>query len=563
MLRRAATMFLLTAVFVAPAHAQGSDLMPGVTYEKTIEFTPHGAVALHVVTAPRPGDQNGLYQLAPVLAGGTVLGGRERVTQIERDLSSRATLVGINGDLFNATDGHPAGVFMSGGALAHPPLASRSSIGIDAAGALRVDRVRFFGTWRGTGQRRALNGLNAQPNPGQAVLYTPAYGPRAPAVAGSVEAILRPFPAAAPNVDLTATVTAVGANGGEAIPPDGAILQATGRSLAAKLQVEAPVGTALAARLILQPAWTGVTAALGGGPVLVRNGVPVFRSLEDFTNDQVTARDPRAGVGQLADGRVILVAVDGGQPGYSVGLTAYELGQAMARLGAVTAAGVEAGDDVTVAFDGQVLNHPRNGEHAVREALLVQYFGIYAAEPPLSLLTGEPGKTEEPLSYKLVRPALVTAQLIGPDGVAHVLEANVQHDPGSYPFLFSAFDKEGTWHWNVTAVDDLKRTSTIDRTFRYDTTLRALVAPRPAHGAATFRFTLSRPASVELRIETRGGVAIRALAAVSLQPGPQSLTWDGRLPLGSKAFGGAYVAHLVVTSDVGASDITAPFGFTR
>jgi hypothetical protein len=297
--------------------------------------------------------------------------------------------------------------------------------------------------------------------------------------------------------------------------------------------------------------------------VLVRNGVPVFRSLEDFTNDQVTARDPRAGVGQLADGRVILVAVDGGQPGYSVGLTAYELGQAMARLGAVTAAGVEAGDDVTVAFDGQVLNHPRNGEHAVREALLVQYFGIYAAEPPLSLLTGEPGKTEEPLSYKLVRPALVTAQLIGPDGVAHVLEANVQHDPGSYPFTFSAFDKEGTWHWNVTAVDDLKRTSTIDRTFRYDTTLRALVAPRPAHGAATFRFTLSRPASVELRIETRGGVAIRALAAVSLQPGPQSLTWDGRLPLGSKAFGGAYVAHLVVTSDVGASDITAPFGFTR
>jgi hypothetical protein len=563
MLRRAATMFLLTAVFVAPAHAQGSDLMPGVTYEKTIEFTPHGAVALHVVTAPRPGDQNGLYQLAPVLAGGTVLGGRERVTQIERDLSSRATLVGINGDLFNATDGHPAGVFMSGGALAHPPLASRSSIGIDAAGALRVDRVRFFGTWRGTGQRRALNGLNAQPNPGQAVLYTPAYGPRAPAVSGSVEAILRPFPAAAPNVDLTATVTAVGANGGEAIPPDGAILQATGRSLAAKLQAEAPVGTALAARLILQPAWTGVTAALGGGPVLVRNGVPVFRSLEDFTNDQVTARDPRAGVGQLADGRVILVAVDGGQPGYSVGLTAYELGQAMARLGAVTAAGVEAGDDVTVAFDGQVLNHPRNGEHAVREALLVQYFGIYAAEPPLSLLTGEPGKTEEPLSYKLVRPALVTAQLIGPDGVAHVLEANVQHDPGSYPFLFSAFDKEGTWHWNVTAVDDLKRTSTIDRTFRYDTTLRALVAPRPAHGAATFRFTLSRPASVELRIETRGGVAIRALAAVSLQPGPQSLTWDGRLPLGSKAFGGAYVAHLVVTSDVGASDITAPFGFTR
>jgi hypothetical protein len=563
MLRRVATMFLLTATFVAPAHAQGVELMPGVTYEKTIEFTPHGAVVLHVITAPRPGDQNGLYRLAPVLAGGTVLGGRERVTQIERDVSSQATVAGINGDLFNARDGHPAGVFMSGGALAHPPFASRSSIGIDAAGALRVDRVRFFGTWRGTGQRRALNGVNVQPSPGQAVLFTPAYGPRAPAVAGSVEAILQPFPAAAPNVDLTATVTAVGTNGGETIPADGAILQATGRSLAAKLQAEAPVGTALATRLILQPAWTGVTAALGGGPLLVRNGAPVFRSLEDFTNDQVTARDPRAGVGQLADGRVILVAVDGGQPGYSVGLTAYELGQAMARLGAVTAAGVEAGDDVTVAFDGQLLNHPRSGERAVREALLVEYLGVYAAPPPVALLTGEPGSADEPLSYKLVRPSLVTAQLIGPNGVAHVLEANVQHDPGSYPSTFSAFDAEGTWHWNVTAVDDLRRTSTIDRTFRYDTTLRALVAPSPARGAAAFRFTLSRPATVKLTIETRGGVVIRALPGVSLQPGAQSLTWDGKLPLGSKAYGGAYVAHLVVTSDVGASDVLSPFTFTR
>ena len=565
MLRRVATMFLLTAAFAAPAHAQGTELMPGVTYEKTIEFTPHGAVALHVITAPRPGDQNGLYQLAPVLAGGTVLGGRERVTQIERDVSSQATVAGINGDLFGAADGHPAGVFMSGGTLEHPPLASRSSIGIDAAGALHVDRVRFFGTWKGSGQRRALNGLNVRPNPGQAILFTPAYGPRAPAVAGSAEAILQPFPAAAPNVDLTATVTAVGTNGGEPIPPDGAILQATGRSLAAKLQAEAPVGTALATRLILQPAWTGVTAALGGGPLLVRNGVPVFRSLEDFTNDQVTAREPRAGVGQLADGRVILVAVDGGQPGYSVGLTAYELGQAMARLGAVTAAGVESGDDVTVAFDGQLLSHPSGpaGERAVREALLVQYFGVYDAEPPLPLLTGEPGSTEEPLSYKLVRPSLVTAQLIGPNGVAHVLEANAQHDPGSYPFTFSAFDAEGTWHWNVTAVDDLKRTSTIDRTFRYDTTLRALVAPRPARGTATFRFTLARPATITLRIETRGGVVIRALSPVALQAGAQSLAWDGRLPRGSRAYGGAYVAHLVVASDVGTSDITAPFAFTR
>jgi hypothetical protein len=151
------------ATFAAPAHAQGAPLMPGVTYEKTVQFTPHGAVVIHVLTAPRPGDQGGLYQLAPVLARGSVLGGRQRVTQMEKDVSNQMTVAGINGDLFNATDGQPAGIFMQGGLLLHPPLSTRSSIGVDSAGALHVDRVKFFGTWRGTGQRRPLNGLNEVP----------------------------------------------------------------------------------------------------------------------------------------------------------------------------------------------------------------------------------------------------------------------------------------------------------------------------------------------------------------------------------------------------------------
>ncbi len=107
MLRRSAAIFLLVAAFAAPAHAQGTPLMPGVTYEKTVQFTPHGAVVVHVLTAPRPGDQNGLWQLGPVLARGTVLGGRQRVTQMEKDALGQATVAGINGDLFNAKDGAP------------------------------------------------------------------------------------------------------------------------------------------------------------------------------------------------------------------------------------------------------------------------------------------------------------------------------------------------------------------------------------------------------------------------------------------------------------------------
>jgi hypothetical protein len=569
MLRRAATLFLplclLTAAFVAPARAQGTPLLPGVTYEKTVQFTPHGAVVLHVLTAPRPGEQNGLYQLAPVLAHAAVRGAPERVTQLEKDVSAQATVVGINGDFAVAQGAEPAGAVVQGGLLLHPPRGTRSSIGVDTAGALHVDRVKFFGTWRGTGQRRPLTGVNQTPKTGEVILFTPAFGPRTPAAPGAAEVVLQPFPAAAPNTDLASTVTAAAVGGGTAIPPNGAVLMATGTALAPVLQAEAPVGTPLTVRLVLQPSWTGVTSALGGGPLLVRGGKPVFRSVEDFTTEQVSDRDPRAAVGQLADGRIVLVAVDGGQPGYSVGLTSFELAQALARLGAVTAAAVESGGAVTVAFDGQLLNRPSDpgGERAVKEALLVEYFGVYAAPPPFALLNGDPGRGSAALSYKIVRPSKVSAALVGPDGVARPLESDVQHEPGSYQFTYSAFDTEGAWHWKVTATDDLGRVSTIDRPFRYDTTLHGVAVPKVGRGRTVIRFTLARAARVRVRIETRAGVVARALGAVALQPGARSIVWDGKLAGGTRAFGGAYVAHLFATSEVGTSDVAVPFGFRR
>jgi Phosphodiester glycosidase/FlgD Ig-like domain len=566
MLRHAATMCLLLAgVIAAPAHAQGTPLMPGVTYEKTVQFTPHGAVVLHVVTAPRPGDENGLYQLVPVLAHATITGARQRVTQIEKDVSAQATVVGINGDFSDAQTAEPAGAVLESGVLLHPPRGTRSSIGVDGAGALHVERVRFFGTWRGTGQRRPLTGMNELPKTGDVVLFTPAFGARTPPVPGAAEIVLQPFPAAVPNTDLNAVVTATAVGGGTVIPPGGAVLMAAGTALAPVLQAEAPIGTAVTTRLVLQPSWTGVTSALGGGPLLVRDGKPVFRSVEDFTNEQVSDREPRAGVGQLPDGRVILVAVDGGQPGYSVGLTSFELAQTLARLGAVTAAAVETGGAVTVAFDGQLLNRPSDaaGERAVKEALLVEYFGVYAAPPPFALLNGDPGKGAATVSYKIVRPSKVTASLIGPDGAPRALESDVQHVPGSYQFTYSSFDAEGGWHWRVTATDDLGRVSTVDRAFRYDTTLHGVAAPGTARGTASIRFALARAARVRLRIETRTGVVLRSLEPVALQAGARSVVWDGRLARGTRAFGGSYVAHLFATSEVGTSDVAVPFVFRR
>ncbi|HZQ80439.1 MAG TPA: phosphodiester glycosidase family protein [Gaiellaceae bacterium] len=559
MLRRVATVALVSAVLAAPAHAQGTELMPGVTFEKTVEFTPNGPVVVDVLTAPRPG---GLYQLAPVLGLGAITGGPEKLTQIEESVSSLATVAGINGDFFDAKTGVPAGTVIQNGALEHTPYGTRSSIGVDTSGTLHVDRLKLFATWQGTGQRRPLNEINDVPATGDTALFTPAYGAAAPKVSGSVDVVLDPFPSAVPNTDLSATVTATGSGGGEAIPPDGAVLMATGAA-APHLQAEAPVGTRTTERLITQPSWPGVVAGIGGGPQIVKNGKPVFRSGEAFPTAQVTARSPRAGIGQLADGRIVLVAVDGDQPGYSSGLSTFELAQTMTQLGAVTASAVGSGTAVTEAFDGQLLDRPSAGQQPVKEGLLVEYFGVYASALPVPVVNGDPGQTTEPLSYKIVRPSTVTAKLVAPDGTSDVLENAVQHVPGSYTFTAPALTVEGTWHWNVTATDDTGQTSTIDRTFRYDTTLSGLTAPKVATGTAAIRFTLSRPATVKLQVETQSGIVIETLPTASLQAGAQSLTWDGTLTTGTRAYAGTYVAHVFVTSSVGTSDLSVPFSYKR
>ena len=132
-------------------------------------------------------------------------------------------------------------------------------------------------------------------------LYTPTWGRATPAQPGSVEAVLDAFPPATPNTDLQGQVVDVKNGGRTAIPPAGAVLVARGTA-AQKLTEEAPLGSWVTIRLIFRPSWDGVSNAVGGGPLLVRDGAAVFRSLEDFSAAAAAAAEPAHG-GRAARGR--------------------------------------------------------------------------------------------------------------------------------------------------------------------------------------------------------------------------------------------------------------------
>jgi phosphodiester glycosidase len=439
---------VLPAVTRAATPVRGQTLMPNVVYSRQVEFTAHGPVVEHVLIAPRP---TGLYAVKTVLSNNSVQG-TERLTSMERRVSGDATVAGINAG---------SGLVLRGGVLDVAPSDQRSSAGIDTDGTLHVDRVSLAGTWQGLGQRRIL-GINEAPRANRATLYTRDWGARTPAENGGAYAVLQPFAPSAPNTALTATVTGYLQGGNQPIPADGAVLVARG-SQAGFLTGEAPVGSKVTIVLTLTPPWANVPDAVGGGPVIVRNGKPVYRAFENFESQQLVFRTARSAFGQTADGRIVFLVADGKQPGYSTGLTNFELALEMMRLGCVTASALATGPTATMAFDGKVLNRPSaRAERPAGAALTLAYYGAYV--PPLSGRTFA-ATAAVPLSYKLVRSASVAAELDGPGNAVVPIDAG-RRGPGIYRFTWPAGSHPtGDWTFRVVATDDQSRQSTAERDF--------------------------------------------------------------------------------------------------
>jgi hypothetical protein len=394
-----------------------------------------------------------------------------------------------------------------------------------------------------------------------------------------------PFPWAVPGTELVAPVVEVRAGSSAPIPPGGAVLVARG-SAAVTLQAEAPVGSSVAVQLLLKPDWPGVADAIGGGPQLVRNGAAIFRANEVFTPLQLQPRAPRTAVGQLADGRVILVAVDGRQPGYSVGMTNFEMAQTLVRLGAVTGMGLDNGGSTTVAFDGQLLNRPSGGaERPISNALAFLYTGVYV-RPAVSVVSpdGDGVADRQSLRYKLVRPSTVTVTLTAPDGSVAYTET-VERQPGSFGLPFpppvspppvapaassqttlatraEPKPADGRWKLVVAAVDDVGQPSEMSQSFIVNTTLGFLTTVPgklflpPLGRELGITWKQSRPARVVATVETSTGQVVRTLARRSYPAGTPALVWNGLDRDRRAVKGGNYIVRITARNALGTIELT-------
>lgn len=117
----------------------------------------------------------------------------------------------------------------------------------------------------------------------------------------------------------------------------------------------------------------GVDQAVVGMPEIVTNGVDTAPPAG--CGSYFCSANARTAVGVTATGQILLVVVDGHEPGWSDGLTLWQLGQEMISLGAQYAANLDGSGGSTMWVAGQgVINRPsdRSGERPVTTALLLK-----------------------------------------------------------------------------------------------------------------------------------------------------------------------------------------------
>jgi hypothetical protein len=201
------------------------------------------------------------------------------------------------------------------------------------------------------------------------ILFTPEFHRTTLTGPGGIEAVIE-----------RSRVTAVHDRAGSAvIPAGGFVLSAGGKSVEwvrgrLTVGVRTDVQTEIAAdpELPFTPDFM-----IGGGPQLVRAGRALGSAgagREQFSEDFIRGRHPRTAIGVRSDGRVVILTVDGRQPGKSVGMTVDELTELVGGLGCVEAVNLDGGGSTTMVIGGKVVNSPSDpgGERPVSDALLVR-----------------------------------------------------------------------------------------------------------------------------------------------------------------------------------------------
>lgn len=331
---------------------------------------------------------------------GNVIAQRTTTSELSRQAGA---VVGVNGGFFvtSSSDGYqgvPSGLAAYDGKLQSMAVGDRTALQLSPSGRPSIRHLDSSVTLLAAGASHDVAGINRYPGvvrdcgrPGltptsrprqdftctasdEMVLFTDRLGAALPTGAGSQV-----------TVDRTGRVLSAGPRGGS-VPVGGYAVQAIG-SAAGWLASHAAAGSRVSVQQALHDGVTGRRVPVGQGivsaaPMLVHRGQTAIDAATEGVidpNDRSfnyawgEIRQPRTMAGIDPLGRLLLVTVDGREPGISEGLSLAEESTLLEGLGATEAMNLDGGGSTAMAVDGALVNHPSDatGERADGDAVVV------------------------------------------------------------------------------------------------------------------------------------------------------------------------------------------------
>jgi exopolysaccharide biosynthesis protein len=295
-------------------------------------------------------------------------------------VSSMATrygaLAAVNSGFFRTTGtyrGDSVGVEVLNGKLLSESNNARAAAGLIETGRgqqVIFGHVKFAGQLVARSAKHEINGMNRPRDENELIIFTPEFHRTTLTDPTGLEIVVR----------RNRVVQVRDRNGSSVIPADGFVISASGsaREWAMKnLRVNLPVR--LEMNLLPVEAgqadqWKQATSIIGGGPQLIKDGhVEITNAAEKILPSFVNDGHPRTAIAKLKSGQLLLVTVDGRQPGESIGMSLTMLADLLLEFDAVEAINLDGGGSTTMVIKNKVVNRPSDatGERPVSDAILV------------------------------------------------------------------------------------------------------------------------------------------------------------------------------------------------
>jgi len=363
---------------VRSAHVETT--APGLAFGQYALATAHGPLAVSILAAD---PQEPTLRFDTAIAGDHVISGGERTSAMGLRTGAVA---GVNGDYFDIGRTYqPQGLLVRGGELIRGPV-DRAALAIDRAKRVTMGEYRLVGTVQVEDRVFPVTQLNDWPV-GYVTVITPAFGKVLPPAPGTTFASLEP----------------AGGDGRHFrvidVRPMNAPLPVTfGVAFGPRTQAALSAGETIDLSYRTEPPLDGAVAAIGGGPILLRNGA-WYEDKHAPAPDERNYRWPVVALAREADDRLLLVAVDGRHPERSVGMMRPEFAELLRRLGAVDAMALDSGGSVTLVsravgdLNVSVRNVPsdNSAERWVSDALF-----LYSSASPPSIVPAQGAPTPVP-----------------------------------------------------------------------------------------------------------------------------------------------------------------------